>query len=212
MATKEKKPSDIDWGVLRGPLILLFISLLVGGAMAGGSYYFSTEMEKQYNAQKSQFQSISRRYLDIDQEEKLLLDYYPRFVKLYNQGVIGRERRLDWIEALRQSGETVDVPKLSYAIESQNEFVPAYTVNYGGYKLYSTRMELQLGLLHEGDMFSLLSQLNNSAKGMYTVSQCSFKRKGNQIRFEKDFVNIDTACTLQWITINLPDGQDLELL
>ncbi len=212
MAKAEKKPGEIDWSVLRTPLILLFVSLLLGGSLVAGSYYFSTAMEKEYKAQKAQFQSISRRYLDIDQEEKLLLDYYPRFVQLYNKGILGRERRLDWIEALRQSGEIVDIPQLSYAIESQNEFLPAYTINYNGYKLYSTRMELKLGLLHEGDIFNLFRQLNNNAKGMYTVSQCSFKRKNNEIRFEKDQANIDSACTLQWITINLPDGQDIEVL
>ncbi|MEQ8426456.1 MAG: hypothetical protein RLT87_08145 [Gammaproteobacteria bacterium] len=214
--TDKKKPiqkqSDTDWSVLRTPLILLFACVLVSGSMIAGSYYFNTAMEKEYKLQKTQFQTISRRYLDIDQEEKLLLDYYPRFVKLYNDGIIGRERRLDWIEALRQSGEKVDIPKLSYAIESQSEYLPAYSINYNGFKLYSSRMELKLGLLHEGDMFNLLNALNNNAKGLYTVSQCSFKKRENQIRFERDHVNIDTACTLQWITINLPDGKDIEIL
>lgn len=206
------KQSDVDWSVLRTPLIILFICILLCSSMIAGSFYFNAAMEKDYKLKKSQYQTISRRYLDIDQEEKLLLDYYPRFVQLYNGGIIGRERRLDWIEALRQSGEIVDIPKLSYAIESQSEYIPSYSINYNGFKLYSSRMELKLGLLHEGDIFNLLNELNNNAKGFYTVSQCSFKRKQDKIVFVKDRVNIDSACTLQWITINLPDGKDIEIL
>ena len=72
-------------------------------------------------------------------------------------------------------------------------------------------MELVLGLLHEGDMFDFLQELDNNAKGIYTVNECTFKRNGRDIRFEKDAVNINAVCTLQWITINLPDG-DVEIL
>ena len=209
---KVKKEGDIDWSVLRLSMIMFSLCIVLSGSMLAGSYYFRINMEKDYKQHKSQFQSISRRYLDIDQEEQLLLDYYPKFVKLYNEGIIGRERRLNWIEALRLSGEMVDIPRLTYAIESQQEYVPAFSVNYNGFKLYSSRMELELGLLHEGDMFNLFKQLNKLAKGMYTVNACSFKRNGRETIFVKDAININTACTLQWITINLPDGKNIERL
>ncbi len=206
-----KTESNIDWSVLKLSLIMFAIIVVISGSMLTASYYFNANMEKEYKQNKNQFQSISRRYLDIDQEEQLLLDYYPKFVKLYNEGLIGREKRLNWIEALRKSGEKVDIPKLSYSIESQAEFIPGYTIDYSGYKLYTSRMELMLGMLHEGDIFNLLNELNSNAKGMYTVNECSFRKSGSGIEFRKDYINVDTVCTLQWITINLPDS-DLEIL
>ncbi|MEM7026667.1 MAG: hypothetical protein AAF410_00395 [Pseudomonadota bacterium] len=212
MAEKQKKESDIDWKVLKLSLIMLCICVIISGSLVGASYYFSNQMEKEFTKNKQQFQSISRRYLDIDQEEQLLLDYYPRFVKLYNKGIIGKEKRLNWIEALRQSGESVNIPSLRYSIESQSEFSPTYPVDYSGFKLYSSEMQLVLGLLHEGDLFNLLSELSVNAKGLFTVDECIIRRSSDELKFEKDMVNVNTICTMQWITINLPDGQNIEIL
>ena len=207
-----EKKSDIDWSILKLSIIVFCICILLVSGLVASAYYFNVTMEKEYNRNKSMFQSISRRYLDIDQEEQLLLDYYPRFVKLYNDGVLGRERRLNWIEALRQSGESVKIPSMTYSIESQAEFKPAYDVKHDGFRLYTSRMELMLGLFHEGDIFRLLNELNQKAKGLFTVNVCSFNKTGQSILFEKGKVNINSTCTLQWITINLPDGKDIEIL
>ena len=212
MADNEKKESDIDWQVLKLSISMFCVCLLIAGSMIGASHYFSSEMEKQFKQNKQLFQSITTRYLDIDREEQLLLDYYPRFVSLYNDGIIGKEKRLNWIEALRQSGESINVPSLRYSIESQAEYSPSYNVDYNGFKLYSSQMQLVLGLLHEGDLFNLLTELTKNAKGFFTINECMIRSKGNEIIFEKDTVNVDTVCTMQWITINLPDGQNIEIL
>lgn len=205
------KKDGIDWGILKGSIILFCICFAVCSALIGGSYYFNNNLSKQYKQNKNAFQSISRRYLDVDQEEKLLQDYYPQFVKLYNQGIIGREKRLNWIEALRYSGEKTKLPSLSYAIESQEVFTPEFNINYSGFTLYSSSMELNLGLLHEGDFFKLLNYLDQTADGIYTISECTFRRNGNQIIFEKNNANVSASCLLHWITINLSGGKRIEI-
>lgn len=207
----DKKESDIDWTVLKGPLIILCVCLVIASSLIGASYYFNSSLEKEYKRNKSVFQSISRRYLDVDQEEKILRDYYPEFVTLYNKGVIGAEKRLGWIEALRMAGEKTGLPTLNYSINKQEEHVPEYEVNYSGYSLYRSGMELSLGLLHEGDLFKLIDYLNKKANGMYTLSECSFDLKGKEIVFEKGHVNISANCLLLWITLDLPPGEKIEI-
>lgn len=206
-----EKKDGIDWSILKGSLISFCICLAIASALIGGSYYFNNNLEKEYNQNKSVFQSISRRYLDVDQEEKVLHDYYPQFVKLYNKGVIGREKRLNWIEALRQAGESVDLPSLTYSINSQEEHIPEYNINYSGYTLYRSSMKLDLGLLHEGDLFKLLDYINHTADGIYTLTECSFRMNGKEIKFEKDHANISASCLLYWITIDLTGGQEIKI-
>jgi hypothetical protein len=203
--------NQIDWSILKGPIIIFCICLIVGIGLIGGSYYFNSNLNKEYKKNKSIFQSISRRYLDVDQEEKLLRDYYPQFVKLYNQGVIGREKRLNWIESLRQAGEKIKLPTLNYSINSQEEHIPEYNINYSGYTLYRSSMELNLGLLHEGDLFKLLDYINRTADGVYTISECDFKMNGKEIKFKSDHANISASCLLYWITIDLSGGQGIEI-
>ena len=207
----EEKSSDIDWTILKKPLIFFSICFVITGILIGGSYYFNSTLNKEYKSNKSIFQSISRRYLDVDQEEKLLRDYYPKFISLYDKGIIGREKRLNWLEALRQAGEKIKLPLLNYSISSQEEHIPEYDVNYSGYTLYRSSMELNLGLLHEGDLFKLINYINKTADGIYTISECKFRMNGNEIKFEKNADNISVQCLLNWITIDLANGEGIKI-
>jgi hypothetical protein len=206
-----EKKNEIDWSILKGPLIVFSICVVIAISLIGTSYYFNDNLNKEYKRNKSIFQSISRRYLDVDQEEKLLRDYYPQFVKLYNKGIIGREKRLNWIESLRQAGEKVQLPSLNYSISSQEEHIPEYSINYSGYTLYRSSMELNLGLLHEGDLFKLLNYINRAADGTYTISECTFSMNGAGVQFEKTHTNISASCLLYWISIDLAGGQGIEI-
>jgi hypothetical protein len=203
--------NEIDWGILKGPITLFCICLVVASVLIGGSYYFNNELNKEYVQNKNIFRSISQRYLDVDQEEKVLRENYPKFIMLYKKGVIGHEKRLNWIEALRQAGEAIKLPSLTYTISSQEEHIPEYTVNYSGYTLYRSTMELSLGLLHEGDLFKLTDYINRVADGIYTLTECSFNKNGSNIQFEKDRANISASCVLNWITINLANGQEIKI-
>lgn len=206
-----EKDNKIDWSILKGAMILFSICLVLSSSLSIWSYYFNSKLSKELKQNKVLFQSISRRYLDVDQEEKLLQEYFPQFVSLYNRGIIGREKRLNWIEALRQSGEKIKLSGLRYSINSQEEFNPEFPVNYGGYTIYRSSMELNLGLLHEGDLFTLLNYIDKKAEGSYTISECTFNKAGGQIVFEKNQTNITAACVLNWLTIDLANGNRIEI-
>lgn len=207
-----KKQSDVDWSILKGSIIMLCVSISVGISMVLGSYYFKSDLNKQYIKNNKKFKSISRRYLDVDQEEKLLNEYYPVFVDLYNSGVIGREQRLNWIEALRKTGESTKLPSLTYEISSQQEYKPSFQINYNGFSIYSSSMRLNLGLLHEGDLFKVLEDLDKNAEGIYSVTECKFRPSAKGITFSANTANITTTCLLQWLTINFPGGKNIELI
>jgi hypothetical protein len=202
---------EIDWSMLKGSIILFCTCIVLCGVLISASYYFNKNLERQLRLNKGVFHSISRRYLDVDQEEKLLLENYPRFVALYNSGIIGREKRLNWIEALRQSGEKIQLPSLRYSIKSQELYTPGFQINYGGFALYRSSMDLKLGLLHEGDLFKLLNFINRNADGAYTISECKFSPISNQIQYNKEQANISAFCLLHWITIDLPGASRIEI-
>lgn len=207
----EEKKSAIDWSIMKVSVITFCICLAIASRLIGGSYYFNSNLSKEFKKNKSIFQSISRRYLNVDQEGKLLREYYPQFVKLYNQGIIGHEKRLNWIETLRQAGEVIKLPSLQYSISSQVEYVPEYNINYSAYTLYSSGMKLDLGLLHEGDLFRLIDYLDQVVDGAYTISECTFRMNGDKIQFGKNAANISATCSLHWITIDLPGDQEIKI-
>ena len=201
----------IDWSIIRGSLIGLIISLLLGGLLIGSSFYFKEQMKKEYVRNNAGFQSISQRYLAVDEEEKLIRKFYPRFIKLYNQGVIGKEHRLNWIEVLRSAGEAIMLPSLSYEIKSQNIYTPAFSVNLGRFQIFSSEMSLDMQLLHEGDLFSLLKSLDENAKGRYSISRCSMDNRLPGITDNISVANIGLKCDVIWFTIKLADGTELQV-
>ncbi len=204
------KRDDIDWTILKGSVISFMVCLLISSLIASVSYYFRETMQAEFQKNKKNFQSISRRYLAVDEEERLIRQFYPEFVDLYNTGIIGREHRLNWIEVLRQAGERIMLPSLSYEISSQKEYTPEYSINHGRFQLFSSSMQLNLGLLYEGDLQQLLRDLDKQAEGTYSVSECTFNKRGQVIK-DKDTANISAECQLQWFTIKLANGVKLEL-
>jgi len=203
---------DIDWTILRGALITFFMCLLVGSALIGGSWYFKQEMLKNYKRNQVQFQGISRQYLAVDEEERLINEYNSVFLTLFDRGVLGDEHRLDWIETIRATGESIKLPALRYKINSQNIYTPEYPVNTGNFSLYSSDMVLNLDLLHEGDIFRVLRDLDNKALGTYSVSGCKFLRKSGEVKEDPTIANISADCNLQWFTIKNSDGSDIKRL
>jgi hypothetical protein len=205
------KREDVDWPILIGALLTLGVSLAVGGLIVGASFYFESKMEREFNANNALFQDISRRYLSVDEEEKLIKKFYPRFVELYEEGVIGREQRLNWLEVLRAAGEYKRLPGLNYEIKSQSVYVPQFPAVLGRYQLYSSDMLLNMQLLHEVDLLDVLDFMDKNAQGLYSVSECRFSRAGQDITMTAHASNITTRCDLSWFTIKLADGTEIKV-
>lgn len=203
------KHNVIDWSVLRTSIIVLVISLAFSSVLLTGSFYFQKTMQAEYDRNQSRFLSISNRYLAVDEEERLIRNYYPEFVELYNRGIFGREHRLDWIETLRASGEIIDIPSLRYEISSQTEYQQDLPVNMGRFRLYSSTMRISMDMLHEGDLLRLLETLNRMQSGIYSVSDCSFTQRGSIDVEDSRRGNITSSCNLHWFNIKMPDGSDI---
>ena len=192
-------------------MITFGVSLALGGAIVGGSFYFEDKMQLEFNRNNALFQDISSRYLSVDEEEKVIKKFYPRFVDLYNAGVIGREQRLNWIEILRAVGERKRLPGLNYEIKSQSVFAPQFPAVLGRYQLYSSTMALNMQLLHEVDLLDVLEFLERQAQGVYTVSECRFSRASQEFSTNMRTGNIVTRCDLNWFTIKLADGTEIKV-
>jgi hypothetical protein len=202
---------NVDWRVLRGALALFGLCLLISTGLVAASGFFKNQMRAEHEAQQQRFRAISARYLAVDDEERIIHEYLPQFVRYFDAGVIGGERRLDWLEALRAAGSQTKLPELSYDIDSQALFQPEFPLALGEFDVYSSRMSLKAGLLHEGDLIDLLSILDERAAGLYTVSRCTLGREGDTLDLSTVRANIMANCDLHWYTLKLRGGRDIEL-
>jgi hypothetical protein len=203
---------DIDWTVLRGALIGFVLCVTAGALFAVGGHVLMQRKQIEFTRNNAQFQAVSARYLAVDEEEKQIRKYLPRFLELYRGGVIGREERLNWIETLRDAGQRLRIPSLNYEISSQAVHAPAFPLTLGRYQLYSSGMTLNVQALHEGDLLRLLQLLDTRAAGVYSLHACRMARLSQGIvSMNADRPNLSIRCDMEWYTIKLADGTEIKV-
>ena len=202
---------ELDWSVIKFSTIIFTAVLLVSIALIFGSWSFKQDMLREYNKNKALFNSISQRYLAVDEDEKIIRQHYPEFIALYKKGIVGREHRLNWIETLRASSERIKLPGLTYGISPQETYTPGFNVNLGRFALYSSAMKLNIGMLHEGDLSRLIKDLNEHADGMFTITECRFTRSSATLIESHDAKNVTANCELQWLNMRMADGSEIKL-
>jgi len=201
--------ANIEWPQVSKAVIIFSITVIACAAMIGSSIWFKNRMLLEYNRNKSMFQSTSQRYLAVDQEENMIREYYPQYVSMLENGIIGREQRLNWIEVLRSYGEDSRLPMLNYKISSQDEYTFEYPLQLGNFKLYNTSMKLELKLLHEGDLISLFKTIEDNALGLSRINKCEIQRSQREIKLDGESPNLTASCEINWFTIKKFDGTEL---
>lgn len=195
----------IDWGILRGAMIVLLASLLVSGGLVMGGYSFEEAMAKEFKRDQRRFLNISRKYLAVDEEEQAIREYLPRFQALERRGIVGEDQRLSWSEALRAAGLRLKVPSIRYSIDPQESYTPVRPISAGSFSINASPMLLTMGLLHEEDLFRLLDTLGTLAPGFFTVEECSLAPSGRGIQLtDPKRPNLRAECKLDWVTLQRP--------
>ena len=193
--------AEIDWGYMKGALLAFAVCALLGGGLYWLSWQYADGGELSLKRENSRLQSSRRRYQTLDEEEKIIADYLPRFVELEQAGLVGRERRLDWIETLRGTAQRLAMPAFRYSIDSQREFEFAQDLEIGKFSVFASRMQLDLGLLHEGDLFSLLETVESEANGLFMISGCNLRRSQENLDMGGTVSNLSALCSLDWLTL-----------
>jgi len=198
---------DIDWLVLRGSVVFAVLALAVSAVLIGGGQWFHDEMRGKLEKEQKRFQSNSRRYLAVDEEERLISANLPGYRALEQAGVVGEEQRLAWVETLREVSASLKLPAMRYEILPQKPYQPPVAVSTGNLRVYASPMKVQLGLLHEDDLFRFLDTLTEQALGRFSVDRCVMRRSAAVPQTDPGKPNLEADCELLWLTIRQP-GED----
>jgi hypothetical protein len=139
------------------------------------------------------------RYTQVDAEKRDIRNFQRRFVELRQRGLVGDERRLEWLDAIRQTQEQFKLPPLSYEIEPQQAVQLDAPLDLGDFQLRGSRMRLHMELLHELDLFNFFQGLREHS--YFAVQDCSIKRLG-VVAGTPGASTLGADCTLNWITLS----------
>ena len=200
-----------EFAILRGTVIGFVICVLLAAGMLSASLYFRNSMQREYQANHQRFRNASQLYLAVDEEERTIEEFYPEFVRLYRDGLLGGERRLSWLETLRTAAAAIRIPELNYKLDARGPWDGAPNLALGGYEIHASTMSLSLGLLHEGDLLALLEALDEGALGQFAVRDCALVGGEGTLTLDPQAVNVRAECRLDWLTVDLAGTRELAL-
>lgn len=186
---------------------LLLLTALGAALLLGGAYWYrDSSFKRQKQAQQS-LQYIEYETSLAKERYALLVEHQDTFLRLVAGGIVGDEHRLSWIEALKYGARYFRIPKIKYRINARAlDNIDSFAFNAEADeppKLFRSRMELEMSLLHEGEILSLLDTLHSNAEGAFTVDQCTVSRSAEQLVWDLS-ANFRALCFLDWYTIARP--------
>jgi hypothetical protein len=182
--------------------------LLIMSAIGGGAVWTVEQMKKssaralqEAAAARKDIQSKLARARDEQQE---LTDKLNRFQVLKERGLIGPERRLNWIEAIARIKAARRIFKLDYEFAPQRPADAAILPGgaaAGGFEIMASQMKLQLQLLHEGELLAFIAELRESVQALIQVRSCAVERIPANNTDRGRNAQLKADCTLEWITL-----------
>lgn len=193
---------NIDWQYIRKSVVIAVICLVVSVALLGTSYAFVLNARTLYVQQKNVRDAMAEEGRLLEEDIRLAREYGRPFEVITRKGVVGEERRLDWVEALRETTASLRLNKSNYRIEPRQMVAPEYIASSGNFSIYASRMYLQLSLLHEGDLLTVIDALDRKAPGIFHVESCALERKQDDFLKSGAGENVAAECQLAWYTLD----------
>lgn len=177
----------------------LCAGVLLGAALLVGAASWHAAQQAGELAQAARVRAAaSSRFQNVESEKQDIAIYQPRFVELQAGGLIGDENRLAWIEAIKAIQGNRKLISASYEIEPQQALVLASPMALGDYQLRGSRMRVELGLVHELDLFHFIDDLRGA--GRFTVQDCKMKRTDAPAE-SVGVARLNANCTLVFLTL-----------
>lgn len=196
-----------DWNKLRYPVIFLGVALICATLFVGYAENRKSESQQAMELQERQLNQARQRYQSSGQEKETIIKYLPMYRKLIEDGFIGEERRIEWVDGLRTIHQQNKLFGINYTISTQEEYKPTFALNVGPFTLHRSIMQLELSMLHEGDLLTLINALKAQQTTPFIVRDCEITRLN--VAVSNNLVpNMRANCELDWFTIREPQAAE----
>lgn len=196
--------NNIDFQFLRRSIIFFAIAVILSAGMIFAGLHVEKGKYNVYMETKSSLQTSHSKYTTLVKDIDLIQNYIQSYKDYKKSGLIGSERRLSWIETLESVNEELKLPKLSYSLDPQEEFIRPKLKVERKILISSTPMKLDIELLHEEDLFAVFDGIHGGIDNLFTIESCKISKifKKDSLLSTKD-ANLKSNCLLRWITVDV---------
>ena len=197
------KLNQQDWHRLRNPIIGLSAALIFTALLVTYAEQYKSKIQQALEQQQNQLNQARQRYQSSGLEKETIVKYLPSYQRLISDGFIGEERRIEWVDNLRTIHKENKLFGINYSIASQEDYKPTLAFNPGPFILRRSVMKLELSMLHEGDLITLIEALKAKETTPFILRECEITRSTATIT-SRLAPNLLASCELDWLTIREP--------
>lgn len=180
------------------PLLAALAMIAVASLLVWGSQLDAGKAEHERNAAMTAKNQIEQRLRQVRTEEQEIRERTQLLQQLQNSGITGDEKRLDWMEMLRETQRELRIPGMSYEFGAQTSLDKAGDASYAW---FSSPLRLQLRLLHEEDLINFLASVQREAKALVLVRNCKLSPLAGSSEGRAAIAQLAAECELQWVTV-----------
>lgn len=160
------------------PVVVALLLIGAGAALIWSSNGSLVSANSAFSAAKKDRVQAKERLARISEEEREVKERIEVYRRLRDLHIIGKERRLDWADAIQRIRVQREMLDVRYRIEPQKVLI-SIQGKPGKVDFNVSAMRLELALLHEGDLLGFLDDLRDAGNAYISVRRCNITRSGN---------------------------------
>ena len=196
-----------DLAVMKLPFLVLVVVIVISFLLVRFSADKREQAEMQHRIQSTALQDARSRYQRSGDERETILRYLPAYRQLENQGFVGTEQRINWLESLRIANAQAGLFGVAYQLDAQKPFPLIGHSNPMLSHLHNSQMKLSFGLVHEGDLMRFTQALEEQQTGIFVLTRCALDRVARSESPAPRQANLTAQCDLSWLTVDPGKGK-----
>ena len=186
---------------LRLPLAACVVLAIAGVACYFAADNYLQETKTLAAATSAQRAEVQTRLASATEEEREIKANLQQYQALAARGIIGEEKRLDWVDTITAIKNERRLFNISYSIEPQKELdYPGFAPG-GGVNFVSSRVKMEIQLLHEEDLLNFIDDLTRRGKSYLSARSCDVQRSDRGGAGTTLAPRLQAACVFDLITI-----------
>ena len=166
-----------DFRQLRGPLGMALVFAIAGAGALLYSERHLDEARRSAATSKANHTAALDRVAKASAEERDIRSDLVFYQRMADAGIVGSRNRLDLIEKISSIKAERKLFEIKYNIDAQKPLdYPGITPS-GTMDFVTSRMQLDIMLLHEEDLINFLNDLRTAGQSHVSVRQCTLTRQ-----------------------------------
>jgi len=201
------KWADIDWKYVFQDTFWPALSMMLAAFVLVASLWFVDIEQSSYSRFSSSRHAMNDDYDELLYRKRLVNRYYQRYEFFYEQGFVGSENRLDWIETLRDIATQIGLPSMTYSLEPQRDVVAPVGQMLGDntISIKQSTFELEMGLVHELDLLRFIARLESEVPGLLKIDRCRLVRESGKAELSAIDANLVANCSVVMFSVITAD-------